>query len=94
MTHGPEAVAELVEEAGLSYPVTVSRLERKFPLENIEIDERGNMIMLSELLLDVDFDKFEDREDLERKLEPVMRAESKSRRVGIVGKIKRSLFGR
>lgn len=94
MTYGPEAVHELIEESGLSYPVSVNRLERNHALENIEIDEKGNMIMLSELLTDVETESFESREDLQRKLEPVMRAESRSRHVGVLGKIKRSLFGR
>ena len=93
MTHGPDAVHELIAESGWSYPVTAGRLERNYPLENVAIDDRGNSMMLSELLLAADVEKFEDRADLERKLRPVCRRESDARNPGIVGRLKRTLLG-
>lgn len=93
MTHGPEAVHELIEESGWSYPVSVRRLEREHALANVQLDAKGHSIMLSELLLDADVDRFESREDLERKLEPVFREEIASRTDGLLGRVKRSLLG-
>ncbi|WP_254546816.1 hypothetical protein [Halomarina pelagica] len=94
MTHGADAIHELVEDAGWSYPVTANRLERQYALTNVQLDEDGKyMIMVSELFLDAEVDRFESREDLERKLEPVIEAEIESRRVGIVGRLKRTFFG-
>lgn len=93
MTHGPEAVHELIEESGWSYPVSVRRLEREHALANVQIDAEGQSIMLSELLLDADVDRFESREDLERKLEPVFEEELVSRSNGLLGRVKRSLLG-
>jgi len=94
MTCGPEAVHELVAESGWSYPVTVRRLEREHGLANVPLDERGNSITLMELLERVDADRFDDREDLARTLDPVIEAELRSRRTGIVGKLKRTFLGR
>lgn len=93
MTVGPDAVHELIVESGWSYPVTARRLERKMPLENITLDERGNSIMLSELLHRADVERFESRTDLERKLRPVCDAEVESRRTTIVGRLKRTFLG-
>lgn len=94
MTDGPDAVHELIEESGWSYPVSVRRLESQHALANIQLDAEGRSIMLSELLVDADVDRFEDREDLRRKLEPVFEAEIESRRSGMLVRIKRSLLGR
>lgn len=93
MAHGPDAVHELVADAGWSYPVSADRLERNYALENVQIDERGNTMMLSELLVAADVERFEDRNDLERKLAPVCEAESEARSPGIVGRLKRTFLG-
>lgn len=93
MAHGPDAVHDLVVEAGWSYPVSTRRLERDHALTNVQIDEQGNTMMLSELLLAADVDRFEDRDDLERKLAPVCEAESAARNPGIVGRLKRTFLG-
>lgn len=95
MTHGADAIHELIEDAGWSYPVTVSRLERQYALSNVALDAKGNhMIMVSELFVDADVDRFESRGDLEAKLEPVIEREIDARRTGIVGRLKRTFLGR
>lgn len=93
MTHGPDAVHELVEESGWTYPVSVRRLEREHALANVQVDEEGNSIMLAELLSQADVDRFESRADLDSKLGPVFESESQRRNVGIFGRIKRTFFG-
>jgi len=93
MTVGPDAVHELIVEAGWSYPVTTRRLERNMPLENITLDEEGNSMMLAEFLHEADVERFESREDLERKLQPVCEAESEARKTTLVGRLKRTFFG-
>ena len=94
MRHGADAIHGLIEEAGWSYPVTVSRLERQYALSNVALDAQGkHMIMVSELFLDTDADRFESREDLEAKLEPVIRNEIDSRRTGVVERLKRTFLG-
>lgn len=92
MTYGPDAVHELIVESNWSYPVSAGQLERNMPMENIAIDEAGNSMMLSELLHTADVDRFENPEDLKRKLEPVCETESKSRQTGVVGRLKRAFF--
>ena len=92
VTYGPAAVHELIIEAGWSYPVSARRLERSMPIENVTIDEAGNSMMLSELLQEADIDRFESRDDLKRKLEPVCEAESRSRRTGVLGRLKQTFF--
>ena len=93
MAHGPDAVHELVEESGWSYPVSARRLERKHALSNVQIDERGNTAMLGEILARGKFDQFEDREDLREQLRPAFEAELDSRRSGVTDRIK-SIFRR
>jgi hypothetical protein len=93
MTVGPDAVHELIVEAGWSYPVTSRRLERNMPLENITLDESGNSMMLAEFLQQADVERFESREDLERKLRPVCEAEIQARQTTILGRLKRTFFG-
>ena len=93
MTHGPDAVHELVAEAGWSYPVTSRRLEERRPMANVVIDEDGNSMMLSELLHEADVQRFDSREDLQEKLGPVCEAESAARQTGIVGKLKKTFLG-
>jgi len=93
MTVGPDAVHELIVESGWSYPVSSRRLERNMPLENITLDEDGNSMMLAEFLNEADVERFESREDLERKLRPVCEAESAARQTSIVGRLKRTFLG-
>jgi len=93
MTVGPDAVHELIVESGWSYPVTSRRLERNMPLKNISLDEDGNSMMLAEFLHEADVERFESREDLERKLQPVCEAESRARQTTILGRLKRTFFG-
>lgn len=90
MTYGTDAVHELVEESGWSYPVSTRRLNREHALTNINLDAKGNSLMVGELLGMADADRFESREDLEAKLGPVVEAESRRRNVGILGRIKRT----
>jgi hypothetical protein len=93
MTHGPDAIHELVAESGWSYPVSVRRIEREHALANVDVDAKGNSIMVSELLSKTDADRFESRADLERKLGPVFEAESEARRVGVIGHLKKTFLG-
>ena len=93
MTYGPDAVHELIEESEWSYPVSTRRLEGEHALANLHIDAKGNSIMLSELLADANVDRFDSREDLERKLEPAFERQREARRIGIVGRIKRAFLG-
>lgn len=94
MTHGSESIHELIQDAGWSYPVTVSRLEREYALENIKLDEDGRyMIMVSELFVNAEVDRFENRDDLDRKLEPIIEAEIESRRPSFFGRLKRLFLG-
>lgn len=94
MTHGPEAVHELIEESGWSYPVSVRRLEREHALANVQLDERGNSAMLSEVLSRGDFDRFESRSDLEEKVGSAIEAELASRDTGLFARIKRTFIRR
>lgn len=93
MTYGSKKVAELVEKSGWSYPVSVSRLERKYALTNISIDKKGESMMLGELLAQGDIDRFEDEDDLYEKLEPLFEQERQQRSVGLIGKIKQLVLG-
>lgn len=93
MTHGPQKIAELIEESGWSYPVSVTRLEREHALTNILIDEKGDSMMLGELLAQGDIDRFEDEDDLYEKLEPLFEQERQRRSVGLLGKIKQMVLG-
>lgn len=94
MTHGSESIHELIQDAGWSYPVTISRLEREYALENIKLDEDGRyMIMVSELFVNAEVDRFENRDDLDRKLEPIIEAEIESRRPSFFGRLKRLFLG-
>lgn len=93
MAYGPDSVHELIVESGWSYPVTARRLEESQPMENVRIDERGNSMMLSELLHEADVKRFESREDLDRKLGPVCEAESAARYTGVVGRLRQTFLG-
>jgi hypothetical protein len=94
MTHGPEAVHELIEESGLSYPVTVHRLEREHALANLLLDEKGNTAMLSEVFARGGFDRFESRSDMEEKVGAAIEAELRSRETGLISRIKRTFTRR
>lgn len=94
MAVGTQEIHELIEDAGLEYPVSVRRLREEYPLENVEIDQRGNSMILSELLAEVETDRFDSRSDLERAVEPVVRRESERRRVGWLGMLKRAVLGK
>ena len=92
-TYGPDAIHELIEESGLSYPVSNRQLEQEHALTNVTIDAEGNSVTLAELFSNVEADRYEDRQDLVAKLGPVCEAESERRQVGIIGKFKRTFFG-
>ena len=94
MSYGPEAVAELVEESGLKYPVSIERLEREHALANITVDEQGNSIMLAELFGKGELDRFESEEDLHAQLEPLFEQVKEERRSGIIDKLKSTFLGR
>lgn len=88
MTHGPDAVQELIEDADLTYPVSVNRLERKRPLANVELSEEGYSIMLVELLSETDVEEFESERDLEEKLQPVFDRKREERKPGVFERVK------
>lgn len=94
MAHGPEAVHELIEESGWSYPVSVRRIEREHALANVQLDEDGNSAMLSELFARGKFDRFESRADLDEKVGEVIDEELAERKTGIVERIKRTFLTR
>lgn len=94
MTHGPDAVHELIVESETSYPVSVRRLEEEHALSNVEIDKKGHSMMLAELLSQADVNRFEDEADLRRKLQPFFERERQRRHVGIFGRLKRVFLGR
>lgn len=89
MTHGTDAVRDLVEESDLSYPVSLRRLEREYALENVELDAAGNSVMLAELLGEVEADTFESERDLETKLEPLVEEHRRRRDTGLIDDLKR-----
>jgi hypothetical protein len=93
MTHGPDAVHRLIEDSGWSYPVSVTRLEREHPLANVTMNERGDSIMLVELLSEVEADSFGSRSDLEATLEPIFEEISRDRNPGVVTRVKRLFLG-
>lgn len=94
MAYGPEAVHELIEEAGLSYPVSLRRLEREAALENVQLNEKGYYAMLSELFVHADFDRFESRSDLEEKVGAVIEEELTARETGFIARLKRTFIRR
>lgn len=94
MTYGTDALHELIEESGWSYPIKMQKLEQEHALADIEIDEAGNSIMLAELLEGIDVNQIESREELERLMDPVIEQEVEDRRSGLIGKIKRAFSGK
>ncbi|PSQ05075.1 hypothetical protein BRC92_02715 [Halobacteriales archaeon QS_4_69_31] len=94
MTAGADDVYDRIEEAGGGYPVSVHRLVENHGMENVDIDERGNSMMLSELLAEVDAERFGSRSDLEETVGPVIERERQRRRVGWLGLVKRAVLGK
>lgn len=89
--HGVDAVAAIIDDAGWSYPVSTRRLLNEHALRNVEIDAKGNSMMLGELLDPGDVREFTSKTDLERKLEPVFERHRAERRTGLLAKL-RGLF--
>ena len=92
MAYGPEAIHELIEESGWSYPVSVTRLEREHALANVQLDEKGNSAMLSELFARGDVDRLESRRDMEEKVGELIEQELADRDTGIFARIKRTFI--
>lgn len=87
--HGVDAVAAIIEDAGWSYPVSTRRLLDEHALRNIEIDARGNSMMLGEVLDPSDVREFTSEDDLERKLKPVFERHRAERRSGLLDRLRR-----
>lgn len=87
MTSGTDAVVDLVDETGWSYPISVKRLLAEHALANIELDEKGNSLTLSELVGSTDITTFEDEADLRRKVEPLVERKRAERRTGIIRRL-------
>lgn len=94
MTHGPDAVIELIDETGWSYPVSIERLEREYALANITVDEEGNSIMLAELFGKGKLDRFTSEENAREQLEPLFDQVRAERRSGIIDHLKKTFLGR
>lgn len=93
MSHGSEEIHQLIVDSGWSYPVSVNRIEREHALANIDIDEKGNTMMVAELFSETDVDRFESQEDLERKLDAVFEQIRQDRKPGLFERIKRTFLG-
>lgn len=93
MTHGPDAIVELIEEHGMTYPISAARLEREHALANVQIDEAGNSMMVSELLEAVETDRFENENDVREAFAVAFEAERERRDTGIFGTIKQLFLG-
>jgi hypothetical protein len=89
--HGVDAVAAVIEEAGWSYPVSARRLVAEHALRNVELDARGNSVMLGEVVDPNEFREFESEADLKRKLAPVFERHREDRRTGLLGRVRRYL---
>lgn len=87
MTHGTDAVVEVVEEAELGYPVSVRRLLAEHALANVELDAKGNSLTLSELLGSTDLREFESEADLRRKVDPLVERRRAERHRGLVERL-------
>lgn len=88
-THGVEAVQDLIEESEVTYPVSTRRLLREHALANVEIDGKGNSMMLGEVLGPTDIREFSSEADLEQKLEPVFERHRAERRRSVFDRLKR-----
>ena len=86
-THGTDAVRRVIEDSDLEYPVAVDRLVREHALANVDIDAKGNSIMLGELLNQAGVSELVDEDDVDRKLAPVFERLRAERNPGIVARI-------
>lgn len=93
MPSGTDALHRLIEESSLSYPVSVTRLEREHSLESVPLDDSGNSIMVVELLTEVDADTFRDEDDLRETMEPVVEEKIRERNPGFAGRLVRIFKG-
>lgn len=93
MSYGPEAIIDIIDETGWTYPVSARRLEREHAMANINIDEKGNSMMVAGLFAKADVDQFHSEDDVREKLEPVFQAIREDRREGIMGRLRRTFLG-
>lgn len=89
--YGVDAVAALIEESGWSYPVSSRRLLNEHALRNIEIDARGNSVMVGEVVDPSDVREFTSEADLDRKLTPVFEQLRAKRQRGLLSRLRRYL---
>lgn len=89
MSHGADAIVEIIDESDWSYPVTVRRLERVHGLDNVRLDAKGDhYVMVIELLSRGDLDRFESEADLREQVAPLVEEELSERRSGILDTVK------
>ena len=86
-THGTDAVRRVIDDSDLEYPVPVDRLVREHALVNVDIDAKGNSIMLGELLNQSGVNEFTDEDDVDRKLSPVFERLHAERHTSLLGRI-------
>lgn len=86
-TYGTAAVRELIDDADEEYPISVDRLVREHALANVDIDPKGNSIMLGELLGSADVTEFTSEDDLDRKLGPVFERLREERHTSLLGRL-------
>ncbi|HKJ57716.1 MAG TPA: hypothetical protein VKA37_00675 [Halobacteriales archaeon] len=89
-THGTDAVRRVIEDSDLEYPVPVDRLVREHALVNVDIDAKGNSIMLGELINQAGVNEFTDEDDVDRKLSPVFERLHSERHTSLLGRIIRT----
>lgn len=87
--HGADAVAEIIEDAGWSYPVSVRKLLNEYALHNIRLDSNGNTVMVGEIVSPDDVREFTSEEDLKRKLEPLFEEHRAERTTGLLERVRR-----
>lgn len=87
--YGVDAIAALIEESGWSYPVSSRRLLNEHALRNIEIDAKGNSVMVGEVVDPSDIREFTSESDLERKLTPTFEQLRAKRQTGVLGWVRR-----
>lgn len=87
--HGADAIAALIEDAEWSYPVSTRRFLGEYALQNIEIDEKGNSVMIGEVVDPNEFREFTSEDDLRRKLTPVFERLRAERQSGIMRRLRR-----
>jgi len=87
MAHGSDELSRLIEEAGWKYPVPVRQLEQEYALDNVAVDEEGNMVMVAELLSHMDVDRFKSEEHLRETVTPICNSIHRSRQRSIIDRI-------